>query len=75
MRERNSNHQRHDSSVNSMAYCLPDIRQNMKIVHFSNGALPSNVPEGRRESMDRYWLLLEKGINQPAVLPNYSDLW
>ena len=47
----------------------------MKIVHFSNGALPSNVPEGRRESMDRYWLLLEKGINQPAVLPNYSDLW
>ena len=75
MRERNSNHQWHDSSVNSMAYCLPDIRQNMKIVHFSNGALPSNVPEGRRESIDHYWLLLEKGINQPAVLPNYSDLW
>lgn len=75
MRERQSRHRWQDISVNSMAYCLPYVRENMSIVHFSNGALPNKINVERHERMDHYWLLVEKNLQEPTQIPLYSDLW
>ena len=76
MRERHSQHQWQDPSVNSMAYCLQDIRNNMSIIHFSNGTLPNRIPSERHERIDKYWLFLKTNLSSPLdQLPLYSDLW
>ena len=75
MRERHAQHHWQDVSVNSMAYCLKEIRKNMSIIHFSNGTLPDRIPSERHERIDQYWLFLEKNLSNPLELPLYSDLW
>ena len=75
MRARNEQHPWQDMSINSMAYCLQDVRNNMSIVHFSNGTLPDRIPSERHERVDKYWLLLEKNLSNPVKMPLYSDLW
>ena len=51
-----------------MAYCLPDVRQRMAIVHLSAGALPHRVDTSRHERVDRYWLHLEQALRQEQRL-------
>ncbi len=78
MRERQSQHRWQDVAVNSMAYCLSDVREKASIVHLSAGALPHQLPSNRHERFDHYWLLLEQGLAQPdrlSKLPRYADLW
>ena len=68
MRERQSQGPWHDIVANSMAYCLPDVRQRMAIVHLSAGALPHRVDPSRHELVDRYWLHLEQALRQKQPL-------
>lgn len=75
MRARNAQHPWQDMSVNSMAYCLKHVRENLSIVHFSNGTLPDRIPSDRHERIDRYWLLLKKNLSNPSEMPLYADLW
>ena len=68
MRERQSKGLWHDLAANPMAYCLPDVRERMAIVHLSAGALPRRVEPGRHERVDRYWLYLEQALLQGQEL-------
>ena len=66
----------HDVVANPMAYCLPDVRERMTIVHFSAGALPTRVEPSRHERVDRYWLFLHQALlpRRPLVqLPRFAD--
>ena len=72
MRERQSEGRWHDIVANSMAYCLPDVRQRMAIVHLSAGALPHRVDSSRHEQVDRYWLHLEQALRQEKSLTQLS---
>ncbi|MCX5933126.1 MAG: hypothetical protein NTW83_15280, partial [Cyanobacteria bacterium] len=58
MRERLSDSPWHDLRANPMATCLPDVRANLAIVHFSAGVLPDRLSVDRLESVDHYWLQL-----------------
>ena len=76
MRERQAQGRWHNLAANPMAYCLPDVRERMAIVHLSAGALPAQVEPSRHEGMDRYWLYLEQALNkgQPlAQLSRFAD--
>ena len=78
MRGRQYQNRWQDVAANSMAYCLPDVREHAAIVHLSDGALPLQLPANRHERFDHYWLLLEQGQSQPDLLsklPCYADLW
>ena len=68
MRERQAKGRWHDVAANSMAYCLPDVREKMAIVHFSAGALPIQVDESRYERVDLYWLYLQQTLLQGTSL-------
>ena len=72
MRERQVKGQWHDFAANSMAYCLPDVRERMAIVHLSAGALPTRVEPSRHERVDRYWLYLEQALQQAQPLAQLS---
>jgi lipopolysaccharide biosynthesis glycosyltransferase len=75
MRERRSESVWHDLRVNPMAYCLPDVRANLRIAHLSAGALPSKLPTARLEPLDHYWLRLARGLasgESPDSLPRYA---
>ena len=76
MRERQAQGRWHDVAANPMAYCLPDVRERMAIVHLSAGALPAQVEPSRHEVMDLYWLYLEQALHkgQPlAQLSRFAD--
>ena len=76
MRERQAKGPWHDVGANSMAYCLPDVRQRMAIVHLSAGALPTRVEASRHERVDLYWLALQQASLQGqslAQLPRFAD--
>ena len=73
MRERQSQGQWHNVAVNPMAYCLPDVRQRMAIVHLSAGALPHRVDSSRHERVDRYWLHLEHALSQQQPLTQLAS--
>ena len=78
MRPRQQDNPWHDLACNPMAYCLPDVRDNAAIVHLSAGALPNRLAAERLERFDRYWLLLQQGIQQPQdapQLPRYAERW
>ena len=68
MRERQAQGRWHNVHANPMAYCLPDVRERMAIVHLSAGALPMRVEESRHERVDRYWLHLEQALCQEQPL-------
>ena len=72
MRERQAQGRWHDVAANPMAYCLPDVRQRMAIVHLSAGALPTHVEPSRHERVDRYWLYLEQARRQGQPLAQLS---
>ena len=72
MRERQVKGRWHDFAANSMAYCLPDVRERMAIVHLSAGALPARVEPSRHERVDRYWLYLEQALQQAQPLVQLS---
>lgn len=72
MRERQAMGRWHDVAANPMAYCLPDVRQQMAIVHLSAGALPTRVEASRHEQVDRYWLYLEQALQQGQDLVQLS---
>ena len=71
MRERQAQG-RYNVAANPMAYCLPDVRQRMAIVHLSAGALPTQVEPSRHERVDRYWLYLEQARRQGQPLAQLS---
>ena len=76
MRERQAQGRWHNVAANPMAYCLPDVRERMAIVHLSAGALPTQVDPSRHERVDRYWLYLEQARlqGQPLVqLSRFGD--
>ena len=76
MRERQAQGRWHNVAANPMAYCLPDVRERMVIVHLSAGALPAQVEPSRHEVMDLYWLYLEQALHkgQPlAQLSRFAD--
>ena len=78
MRARQSSSPWHDVASNSMAYCLPDVRDKKAIVHLSAGAIPDRLPPERLEKPDRYWLMLQQALEQQQSLPKlprYADLW
>ena len=75
MRKRQTGTRWHNLTVNSMAYCLEDVRDNMKIIHLSAGSLPYNIESSRHEQMDLYWLLVQSSLSRPSAIPRYSDLW
>jgi lipopolysaccharide biosynthesis glycosyltransferase len=62
MRERRSDHAWHDPTVNVMAGCMEDARNNLAVVHLSAGALPTRVPAERLEPVDKYWLNIHDQI-------------
>ena len=68
MRERQAQGRWHNVEANPMAYCLPDVRERMAIVHFSAGALPTQVESCRHERVDRYWLYVEQVLQQGQSL-------
>ena len=68
MRERQAQGRWHNVEANPMAYCLPDVRERMAIVHFSAGALPTQVESCRHERVDRYWLYVEQALQQGQSL-------
>ena len=72
MRERQAQGRWHDVAANPMAYCLPDVRERMAIVHLSAGALPAQVEPSRHEGMDRYWLYLEQALDKGQPLTQLS---
>ena len=43
MRQRQADGRWHNVDTNSMAYCLPDVREKMVIAHLSAGALPGGA--------------------------------
>ena len=76
MRGRQAQGRWHNVAANPMAYCLPDVRERMAIVHLSAGALPTQVEPSRHERVDRYWLYLEQALlqGQPmAQLSRFGD--
>lgn len=78
MRARQAQNPWHDLACNPMAYCLPDVREKAAIVHLSAGALPSRLPEQRREKPDHYWLMLQqelRSLEAAPQLPRYSERW
>jgi len=68
MRERQAQGRWHNVDTNPMAYCLPDVRERMAIVHLSAGALPTRVEPSRHERVDRYWLYLKNSLKQENAL-------
>ena len=72
MRERQAQGRWHNVAANPMAYCLPDVRERMAIVHLSAGALPAQVEPSRHEGMDRYWLYLEQALDKGQPLTQLS---
>ena len=72
MRERQAQGRWHDVVANSMAYCLPDVRERVAIVHLSAGALPTRVEPSRHERVDGYWLYLEQALQQGQPLAQLS---
>ena len=72
MRERQAQGRWHDVAANPMAYCLPDVRERMAIVHLSAGALPKQVDPSRHERVDCYWLYLEQALLQGQPLTQLS---
>jgi len=64
MRERSSKNKWNKIENNLMAYCLDDIRSNVKIVHFSGGALPSRLNEEYQDVYDKYWLYVRKNLKE-----------
>ena len=68
MRERQAQGRWHNVEANPMAYCLPDVRERMAIVHLSAGALPTQVESCRHERVDRYWLYVEQVLQQGKSL-------
>ena len=68
MRERQAEGSWHDVAANPMAYCLPDVRERMAIVHLSAGALPALLEPTRHERVDRYWIYLEQALQQGQAL-------
>lgn len=74
MRERQSKHKWQDLSANPMAYCLPYIRENKSIIHFSNGSLPNKIKKSCHEKVDYYWLLIERNLGNLTQIPHFSDL-
>ena len=68
MRERQAQGRWHNVAANPMAYCLPDVRERMAIVHLSAGALPDRVEPSRHERVDRYWLYLKNSLKQENAL-------
>lgn len=64
---------------NPMAYCLPDVRKQLAIVHLSAGAIPSRLPAERLEGVDHYWLALANRLRHPRdswglqELPTYAQ--
>ena len=78
MRERQTQGRWQAVATNPMAYCLPDVRERMAIVHLSAGALPTKVEVSLLERVDRYWLLLSQAIDQPSeapLLPSFEERW
>ena len=76
MRERQAEGRWHDVVANPMAYCLPDVRERMAIVHLSAGALPNLVDPRRHERVDHYWLYLDQALSQgqtPSQLSRFGD--
>ena len=72
MRERQAQVRWHNLAFNLMAYCLPDVRERMAIVHLSAGALPTRVEPSRHERVDGYWLYLEQALQQGQPLAQLS---
>ena len=72
MRERQSQGRWHNVAANPMAYCLPDVRERMAIVHLSAGALPTQIEPSRHERVDRYWLYLQQVVQQGQSLAQLS---
>ena len=72
MRERQAQGRWHNVAANPMAYCLPDVRERMAIVHLSAGALPTQVEPSRHEPVDRYWLYVEQALQQGQPLVQLS---
>ena len=68
MRQRQADGRWHNVSANSMAYCLPDVREKMAIAHLSAGALPPNIPISSHESVDHYWLYLRDSLFRDTPL-------
>ena len=68
MRERQAQGRWQNVDANPMAYCLPDVRERMAIVHLSAGALPTRVEPSCHERVDRYWLYLQQALQQGQVL-------
>lgn len=66
-------------NTNSMAYCLPDVRNQLAIAHLSAGALPTRFPIERLEDIDHYWLHLSDWLacdsksTELIDLPDYSS--
>ena len=78
MRARQAAGSWHDLAINPMAYCLPNVYEQMAIVHLSAGALPTRTPPERHERVDHYWLLLQQGLkdfNTVMKLPRYFERW
>lgn len=76
MRERHANTPWHDLRANTMAYTLPSVREDLAIVHFSAGALPSRVTADRLERPDHYWLKLQAALcnaTTVSALPRYEE--
>lgn len=69
MREREGTNRWQDTAANSMAACLPDVREQMAIVHCSAGNLPLRLPRKRHDQVDRYWLALNEAVSSPDRLP------
>ena len=69
MRERERTNQWQETAANSMAACLPEVREQKAIVHCSAGALPLSLPRKRHDEVDRYWLTLHEAASQPDRLP------
>jgi len=66
MRSRCAHSRWHQLDINPYAYCLPDVRRNLAIVHFSNGHIPLDLANQQYEHIDRYWLML---LNKIKLLP------
>ena len=66
-------------AINPTAYCLPDVRKQLAIVHLSAGAIPSRLAPESLETVDHYWLALAKQLRHPRdswalqELPNYDQ--
>ena len=68
MRERQAQGRWQNVDANPMAYCLPDVRERMAIVHLSAGALPTRVEPSCHERVDRYWMYLKNSLKQENAL-------